>query len=90
MTTFLTIKPQVYECLHLTTPADHLYQDFDILGTANTMQLSTFVPVTESYSWSDRTRNTMKVERKFIESEDEGKIDFTGNGATQVSFFAFE
>lgn len=32
------------------------------------MQLTTFTPVTESYTWSDRPRNTMKVKRRFIES----------------------
>lgn len=55
--------------------------DFDILGTANTMQLSSFVPTTESYKWHDRPRNTMKVKRRFIESEDDGKLLL--DGATQ-------
>ena len=32
------------------------------------MQLTTFTPATESYVWSDRPRNTMKVKRRFIES----------------------
>ena len=43
------------------TSLTNLYQDFDILGTANTMQLTSFVPVTESYTWSDRPRNTMNA-----------------------------
>ncbi|KAK4963066.1 hypothetical protein LTR10_000694 [Elasticomyces elasticus] len=57
--------------------------DLDILGTDNTMELTTNVPVTESYVWSDHPRNTMKLKRSFIESEDEGKILYTGNGRTQ-------
>ncbi|RDW88702.1 putative copper amine oxidase [Coleophoma cylindrospora] len=58
--------------------------DFDILGTANTMTTSTNVPVSEVYPWSDgQTRNTMKLQRTQITNEDEGKLDWTSNGATQ-------
>jgi primary-amine oxidase len=57
--------------------------DFDILGEENTMQLTSFVPITESYVWSDRPRNTMKVTRSFIENEDGGKLYYGSNGATQ-------
>ena len=47
------------------------------------MQLTSFVPVTESYVWSDRPRNTMKVKRRFIENEDDSRLVL--DGATQVS-----
>lgn len=57
--------------------------DFDILGTANTMQMTSFVPVTESYVWSDQPRNTMKLSRRFVQSEDESRLIFSGNEATQ-------
>jgi primary-amine oxidase len=57
--------------------------DFDILGEANTMQLTSFVPTTENYVWHDRPRKTMKVERSFIENEDDGKLYYGANGATQ-------
>ena len=57
--------------------------DFDILGEENTMELTTNIPVTESYVWSDHPRNTMKLTRSFVETEDDGKIFYTGNGRTQ-------
>lgn len=57
--------------------------DFDILGTANTMELTTVIPTTESYVWSDKPRNTMKLSRRFIENEDEGGLLWDGNAATQ-------
>ncbi|KAK0820778.1 hypothetical protein LTR75_001364 [Friedmanniomyces endolithicus] len=59
--------------------------DFDILGTANTMELTTNVPVTQNYVWSDHPRNTMKLQRSFVETEDDGKIFYTDNGRTQYS-----
>lgn len=59
--------------------------DFDILGTENTMQATTFVPTTEYYPWSDDDgpRNTMKLTRSFITSEDDSKLFWGANGATQ-------
>ncbi|KAK4540507.1 hypothetical protein LTR36_009145 [Oleoguttula mirabilis] len=57
--------------------------DFDILGTDNTMEMTTNIPVVESYVWSDHPRNTMKLQRSFVESEDDSKILYTGNGRTQ-------
>lgn len=55
--------------------------DFDILGTANTMELVTVTPTTENYVWSDQPRNTMKLVRHEVESEDESRLQW--NGATQ-------
>ena len=57
--------------------------DFDILGTDNTMELTTNVPVTESYPWSDHPRNTMKLKRELLENENDGRMFYAGNGATQ-------
>lgn len=58
--------------------------DFDILGTDNTMQLTTMVPVTKSYPWSGgKTRNTMTLQRQFVESEDASRMFWGDNGATQ-------
>ncbi|OAG05511.1 membrane copper amine oxidase [Paraphaeosphaeria sporulosa] len=59
--------------------------DFDILGTANTVQLVKNVATTETYPWSQgKPRNTMKLQKSFIESEDESRINFGENALTQV------
>jgi len=58
--------------------------DFDILGTDNSMQLTTFVPVKKSYPWSgNQTRNTMQIQRRILANEDESRLTYDGNGATQ-------
>ncbi|KAK5162859.1 uncharacterized protein LTR77_011116 [Saxophila tyrrhenica] len=57
--------------------------DFDILDTANTMELVTVTPATENYVWSDQPRHTMKLVRSQIESEDDSRLHWSGNGATQ-------
>jgi primary-amine oxidase len=60
--------------------------DMDVLGTANTMQMTTPVATTEIYPWSKgKARNTMKIQRSFVESEDESKLFWAPNGATQFS-----
>lgn len=57
----------------------------DILGTENSVQLMTQKPVTTTYPWSGgKTRNTMKLERSFIETEDDGSFNWDFNGQTQV------
>ncbi|KAK2007417.1 amine oxidase catalytic domain-containing protein [Colletotrichum eremochloae] len=57
--------------------------DFDILGTSNTMQLIQNVPVTRVFPWSNgKPRNTMQLQRSFVESENESR--FNWDGATQV------
>lgn len=48
--------------------------DFDILGTANTAQLTSFVPANVKYKWSDAPRQTMKLQRDFVESEDNSRL----------------
>lgn len=65
---------------------DHVFNfkvDFDILGTDNTMELVSFKPVTESYVWSDQPRNTMKLFRHEVLSEDESRLNWETNSATQ-------
>ncbi|KAI5363237.1 putative copper amine oxidase [Septoria linicola] len=61
----------------------HFKADFDILGTDNTMELTTNVPVTESYAWSDKPRNTMKLSRRLITNENESALTYDSNSATQ-------
>ncbi|KAK4186305.1 putative copper amine oxidase [Podospora australis] len=59
--------------------------DFDILGTNNSVQLMSTVPVSKSYPWSKgKVRNTMALSRSFIENEDEGRFNWGHNSATQV------
>ena len=51
--------------------------DFDILGTENSVELMSMVPTTTTYPWSKgKVRNTMKLERSFIETEDDGQLDW--------------
>lgn len=57
--------------------------DFDIAGTDNTVQLVTSTPVTTTYPWSgNKTRNTMKLTRSFVETEDDARLNF--DAPTQV------
>lgn len=59
--------------------------DFDILGTQNSVQLVNQVPATKYYPWSGgKPRNTMTLQRSFVESEDEGRFDWAVNAAAQV------
>lgn len=58
--------------------------DFDILGTANTMQLTTPIPITQAFPWSgNKTRNTMQLQRSIVESEDSSRLNWGSNAATQ-------
>ncbi len=59
--------------------------DFDILGTDNTVQLMQQVPVAKSYPWSNgKTRNTMTLQRSFVEDEGHSRLDWGLNSDTQV------
>ncbi|KAJ5139695.1 membrane copper amine oxidase, partial [Penicillium atrosanguineum] len=58
--------------------------DFDILGVNNTMELVHQVPTTQTFAWSNQTRNTMKLERSHIKSEMESRFNWAANSATQV------
>lgn len=50
--------------------------DFDVYRTANTAEVSTFVPANEKYIWSDQPRQTFKLQRQFVESEDDSRLDW--------------
>lgn len=57
----------------------------DILGTENSVQLMSQKPVTTTYPWSgNKTRNTMRLERSFVETEDDGRLNWDFNAQTQV------
>jgi primary-amine oxidase len=59
--------------------------DVDILGTQNSIANHTIVSVAESYPWSHGlVRNTMKLERSYITSENEGKINWSHNAQTML------
>lgn len=59
--------------------------DLDILGTENSVQLMKQTPVTTTYPWSgNKTRNTMKLERSFVENEDNSRMNWDFNAQTQV------
>jgi primary-amine oxidase len=58
----------------LTASSLHSRCDMDILGTANTLVKHSVVPATVQYDWSPTPRNTMKIERSTVISEDEGKL----------------
>ncbi|GME48726.1 Major facilitator superfamily [Neofusicoccum parvum] len=57
--------------------------DLDVLGTRNTLTNTTFTPSIETYPWSKTPRNTMKLVRSTVASEDEGKLSWGENRATQ-------
>ncbi|KAF5643096.1 peroxisomal amine oxidase copper-containing protein [Fusarium sp. NRRL 52700] len=60
--------------------------DLDIKGTKNSLMKTEFVPHTQVYPWSDgQPINTMKVNRSYIASEDDGKINWAPNGAASYS-----
>lgn len=59
--------------------------DFDILGRNNSVQLMDGVPTTTTYPWSrGKVFNTMKLERSFVENEDQARLDWKYNGQQQV------
>ncbi|KAL4959101.1 copper amine oxidase [Aspergillus stella-maris] len=59
--------------------------DFDILGTDNTIEFTSLVPVEKKFSWNgNKTRNTMQLERKFLETEDTSRFNWGFNGQTQI------
>ncbi|KAF5565087.1 multidrug resistance [Fusarium phyllophilum] len=60
--------------------------DLDIKGRKNSLMKTEFVPHTQVYPWSDsQPINTMKVNHSYIASEDDGKINWSPNGATSYS-----
>ncbi|PYH29045.1 membrane copper amine oxidase [Aspergillus neoniger CBS 115656] len=66
---------------------DHILNfkaDFDILGTANSIELTSLVPITTSYSWSNpnQPRNTMYLSRRILSSETESRLNFPQSATT--------
>ncbi|KAF5658677.1 peroxisomal amine oxidase [Fusarium heterosporum] len=60
--------------------------DLDIKGRNNSLLKTEFVPTSEVYPWSDgQTINTMKVNRSYVTSEDDGKITWAKNGAASYA-----
>ncbi|KAL2856687.1 copper amine oxidase [Aspergillus pseudoustus] len=59
--------------------------DFDILGTDNTVELTSVVPVEKTFTWNgNKTRSTMHLKREMIETEDDGRLNWGFNGQTQI------
>lgn len=70
-------------------PHEHVINfkaDFDILGTSNSLQLAEFVPVTKDYVWSSAPRNTFHIERSFVESEDDSRLNWGGPHGAATQF----
>ncbi|PYH71223.1 membrane copper amine oxidase [Aspergillus vadensis CBS 113365] len=65
---------------------DHILNfkaDFDILCTANSIELTSLVPITTTYPWSDiKTRNTMHLSRRILSSETESRLNFPQSATT--------
>lgn len=60
--------------------------DLDVLGTKNTLTTTEVVPTQETYSWSGgKVHNTMKLKRGEITNEDQGKINWSPNGAVMYT-----
>ncbi|KAH8731081.1 copper amine oxidase [Phaeosphaeriaceae sp. PMI808] len=59
--------------------------DFDILGTSNSVQLIDQVPIKTTYPWSrGKEYSTMRMERKFLENEDEGRFNWQTSRPQEV------
>lgn len=51
--------------------------DFDIMETNNSIQLMDQIPIKTTYPWSRGVEySTMKLSRKYLETEDEGRINW--------------
>ncbi|KAF4554230.1 Copper amine oxidase-like protein 5 [Elsinoe fawcettii] len=76
------IQPALSGSMH-----DHVLNykaDFDVLGTDNSLLLQTQVPVSRTFSWSpNRARNTMQLERSYVRTEDESRLNWSPNGVTE-------
>lgn len=78
------IRDQLSGSMH-----DHVLNfklDLDIHGTKNSLFKTEFVPHSQVYPWSDgKVWNSMKVERSFIDNEDQGKINWAPNSAASYA-----
>ncbi|KAK9435079.1 Copper amine oxidase [Metarhizium brunneum] len=60
--------------------------DIDVLGEKNSLQKVEFVPATIEYPWSNGAkRNTMKLQKSFVQNENEAKINWAPNGAAMYA-----
>lgn len=58
--------------------------DLDVLGTKNSFAKHGAFASNESYPWTQgKQRSTMKMQRSWVDSEDEGKVHIEGNGQVQ-------
>lgn len=67
------------DCHLLSVQHDHVINyklDLDINGTANSFEKVDIVPFTTNYTWLKEQRNTMKIQRSFLATEDEGKLNW--------------
>ncbi|RPA74463.1 amine oxidase catalytic domain-containing protein [Ascobolus immersus RN42] len=63
---------------------DHILNyklDFDILGTANSVRTTEFVPANVKYDWADKPRSTMKIKRGWLKTENESQLNWHPNSA---------
>jgi primary-amine oxidase len=58
--------------------------DFDILGTSNSVAKHSIVAKEVKYPWSNTTRSTMQLERSYLKTEDEGKLDWEANSKSMI------
>ncbi|CAK1365442.1 unnamed protein product [Cercospora beticola] len=67
---------------------DHIFNfkaDFDVLGRANTIQLTKVAPAVKAYSWSGgEQRNSMRLERSMVRSEDNSSLNWDANDQTML------
>lgn len=67
---------------------DHVFNfkaDFDVLGRANTVQLTKVAPIVKTYSWSGgEQRNSMRLERSTVLSEDTSSLNWEPNDQTML------
>ncbi|KAJ9639223.1 hypothetical protein H2204_003834 [Knufia peltigerae] len=59
--------------------------DLDIHGTKNSLMKVDVIPTTENYPWADEPRNTMKLNKSFIATEDDSKINWAPNLASSYA-----
>ncbi|GAQ44944.1 actin binding protein [Aspergillus tubingensis] len=72
---------------------DHILNfkaDFDILGTANSIELTSLVPITTTYPWSNpnQPRNTMHLSRRILSSETESRLNFFSPTSQQTTMLS--
>lgn len=74
------IRPNNSGAMH-----DHVLNwklDLDVHGVNNSLFKTEFVPVSRTYPWSNGSIiNTMQVNRSFVETEDDSKINWAPNAA---------